>query len=291
MSEATFPERIVMATDLGARSDRALARAAQLARTWHSELVVAHVVHPDEASRRDQLTSGMPAWRRPESWTQGLERRLREDLDAEGITARTRMVVGAAADALPRALDEEAAGLVVLGVARDVRADRIQLGSTVDAIVRHSRVPLLSVRHRVRGPYRHVVVASDFSDPSAEALRLAARWFERARLTLFHTTTRPGSTIPADDSARRAQHDIVAGHCDTWLADVALPAPAHEALERVIEEGAPEKLLPDFVTSTNADLVVMGSKGRSGLARALLGSTAEHLLHSLDCDTLVVRAT
>ncbi|MBK8767793.1 MAG: universal stress protein [Burkholderiaceae bacterium] len=34
-----------------------------------------------------------------------------------------------------------------------------------------------------------------------------------------------------------------------------------------------------------------GSQGRSGLARALLGSTAENLLHALDCDTLVVRGS
>jgi nucleotide-binding universal stress UspA family protein len=48
-------------------------------------------------------------------------------------------------------------------------------------------------------------------------------------------------------------------------------------------------LLSDYVASADVDLVVLGSQGRSGLARALLGSTAENLLHTLDCDTLVVR--
>nr|HPM66487.1 universal stress protein [Piscinibacter sp.] len=65
--------------------------------------------------------------------------------------------------------------------------------------------------------------------------------------------------------------------------------PIEAALDRVLEFGAPETLLPDFVTSAHVDLVVLGSQGRSGLARALLGSTAENLLHTLDCDTLVVR--
>ena len=76
--------------------------------------------------------------------------------------------------------------------------------------------------------------------------------------------------------------------CDAHLAASALPGPLLEGLQRVIERGQPESLLPDYVASAAVDLVVLGSQGRSGLARALLGSTAENLLHTLDCDTLVV---
>lgn len=60
-------------------------------------------------------------------------------------------------------------------------------------------------------------------------------------------------------------------------------------MQRVLGQGTPEILLADYVASDDVDLVVLGSHGRSGLARALLGSTAENLLHALDCDTLVVR--
>lgn len=68
--------------------------------------------------------------------------------------------------------------------------DRIQLGSTVDTLVRRSRVPVLNV---ARDAYRHVVVATDFSNPAMDALRLAARWFDDSRMTLFHAyTPRPG---------------------------------------------------------------------------------------------------
>lgn len=58
---------------------------------------------------------------------------------------------------------------------------------------------------------------------------------------------------------------------------------------RVLEPGTPETLLSDCVASADVDLVVLGSQGRSGLARALPGSTAENLLNTADCDTLVVR--
>lgn len=290
MTEPTPPNRILVATDLSARCDRAVARAAQLALAWHSALVVAHVVHAAEVARRDQLAGSAPSWRRPESWAQTLQRTLGADLDAEGIAATARVVIGApAAAAVQQALADEGAGLVVLGVAKDARMDRIQLGSTVDTLVRHSRVPVLNVRGRARAAYRHVVVATDFSAPALQALRLAARWFPGARLSLFHAYVPPGTMLGNGAAADDAWRAAATQECTAHLAEAALPAPVLASLQRVIERGQPEVLLPDYVASTGADLVVLGSQGRSGLARALLGSTAENLLHVLDCDTLVVR--
>ncbi|KWT82847.1 hypothetical protein WDL1CHR_06350 [Variovorax sp. WDL1] len=289
MVEYIPPKRIFVATDLSARCDRALARAAQLAKAWRSELIVAHVVDATEIARRDQLTSSAPSWRRPESWSQTLERTLSADLEAEEITATSKIVIGSPAEAVQQAVTGDRAGLVVLGIAKDARMDRIQLGSTVDALVRHSRVPVLNVRGRARAAYRHVVVATDFSEPSMHALRLAARWFEGARLTLFHAYMPAGSPLTTGPAADDSWRAVVTQQCAERLVESALPGPIEAGLRRVIERGQPEALLPDYVASAGVDLVVLGSQGRSGLARALLGSTAENLLHTLDCDTLVVR--
>lgn len=291
MAEPLLPQRVLLATDLSARCDRALARAALLAKQWHSGLIVAHVVHDAEVAHRDRLISSAPSWRRPESWTQTLQRALDADLQAEGIAATARIVVGSPAEALQRAVIDDGAELVVLGIAKDARMERIQLGSTVDALLRNTTVPLLSVRGRARAPYRHVVVATDFSRPSTHALRLAARWFVGARLTLFHAYPPPSAPLvagmPADDSLPGA----LARECAAQLAQADLPIAISTCMQHVIERGQPEVLLPDFITSTGVDLVVLGSQGRSGLVRVLLGSTAENLLHALDCDTLVVRGS
>jgi len=285
----TLPTRIFMATDFSGRCDRALARAALLAKAWNSELVVVHTVHPGEVALRDRLSSGAPSWRRPESWALTLEHALRADLEAEGINATARVVIGSPAEAVQQAVDDDGAGLIVLGIAKDARMERIQLGSTVDALVRRSRVPVLNVRGRARAAYSHVVVATDFSEPSLHALRLAAHWFEGARLTLFHAYMPHGSGLTPGAAADDVWRTAAVQECDAHLAAAALPAPVAAGLQRLIERGQPEPLLPDYVASTGADLVVLGSQGRSGLARALLGSTAENLLHTLDCDTLVVR--
>ncbi len=72
---------------------------------------------------------------------------------------------------------------------------------------------------------------------------------------------------------------------------VALDIAKDARLDRVQLGSTVETLLPDYVVSADVDVVVLGSQGRSGLARALLGSTAENFLHTLDCDTRVVRGS
>ncbi|HEY0821322.1 MAG TPA: universal stress protein [Rhizobacter sp.] len=289
MTQPARPQRIVLATDLSARSDRALARAAQLATAWQSELLVAHAVAPSEVAERDRLLGSAPSWRRPESWTQTLQRRLDADLAAEGIQAKSTVLVGNAATAVQQAVNADEAGLVVLGIAKDARMERIQLGSTVDALVRGSRVPVLNVRGRARGPYRHVVIATDFSDHSMNALRVATSWFEGARLTLFHAYIPPGASAEAGSTADDTWRASITQEYISHVARAELPDAVAARVQRVIERGETEALLADYVASADVDLVVLGSHGRSGIARALLGSTAENLLHTLDCDTLVVR--
>lgn len=167
--------------------------------------------------------------------------------------------------------------------------DRIQLGSTVDSLVRRSRVPVLNVRSKARTPYRHVVVATDFSQQAGRALALASRWFEGARVTLFHASMPPGSPIKTGSAASESWRAAIAQQCDSHLSALEMGASSATTLERLLEQGHPAELLADYVSQEEVDLVVMGSHGRSGLAGMLLGSMAEHLLHALDCDTLVVR--
>lgn len=289
MTEPTLPTRVTVATDMSARCDRALARAWQLARTWNSELGVVHAVSPSEVAHRERMCGGAPSWRRSEPWTSTLERRLRDDLVAEGISASCSVVVGAPADAVLEASGRDGNSLVVLGIAKDAYLDRIQLGSTVDSLVRHARVAVLNVRLRGSTPYGHVLVATDFSEPAGRALAMAARWFEGAKLTLFHAYQPSVSAVDMGTAAIDASRATATRQYEAHLAGLDLPASIATALQRLLEPGLPAELLADYVAHGNVDLVVLGSQGRSGLPRVLLGSTAEQLLHSLDCDTLVVR--
>lgn len=56
-----------------------------------------------------------------------------------------------------------------------------------------------------------------------------------------------------------------------------------------ISQGLPEQVIPDFSSKLDAELVVIGTIGRTGITAALLGNTAEHVLEQLDCDVLAIK--
>jgi nucleotide-binding universal stress UspA family protein len=142
--------------------------------------------------------------------------------------------------------------------------------------------------------FRHVLCPLDFSESSLRALDYAvmvARRFEAA-LTVLHAaptfdplTTRTG---PLADDFRivnlPTREDVV-----TELARVAHDAGADaERLTTVAEAGQTVPTILDHALARNADLLVMGTHGRSGFERFLLGSVTEKLLRKSPCPVLTV---
>ncbi len=109
------------------------------------------------------------------------------------------------------------------------------------------------------------------------------------RLGVLHAELPPGegltSVVAAGDSRRAAAADQL----ERFVAGSGVDPAVVVSIQRLLEHGHSASLLAERVGPTPVDSVVLGSQGRSGVARMLLGSTAEHLLHALDCDTLVVR--
>lgn len=60
--------------------------------------------------------------------------------------------------------------------------------------------------------------------------------------------------------------------------------------ERIhVEEGMPEDVIPAVADRLNAEMVVLGTVGRTGLSAAIIGNTAEHVIDRLDCDVLAIK--
>lgn len=282
--------RIVLASDLSGRCDRALDRAALLASEWDAELVVVHAMDESEAVRDTRLTRNLPSWRQPEQHQTAAEVWLREDLHAQGVAATVDVTSGNAHDVVLAATQHEGVALLVTGIAHDDPLDRIQLGSTVDSLLKDVAVPMLTVRRRARGPYRHVLVATDFSSASGPALATALAWFGNLRVTLFHAFYVNDADLDANPRALEAPQRLATVQYQRFLAESGLTPEATQKLNLVFEHGHTEALLRDFVHHEGVDLVILGTHGYGGFLRTLLGSTAQSLLHLLDCDTMIVRS-
>ncbi|MDA8034186.1 MAG: universal stress protein [Actinomycetota bacterium] len=135
-----------------------------------------------------------------------------------------------------------------------------------------------------------VVVGIDGSPPSSRALAAAAdeaRW-RKARLRVVGAWSFPafaaGAYVPAG-----AYEDVPAAldaAVAAQVAEVLGPQPDVQ-VERVTGEGPAASFILD--AAKDADLVVVGSRGRGGFAGLLLGSVSSQVVHHAHCPVLVVR--
>jgi nucleotide-binding universal stress UspA family protein len=289
------PCRILLATDLSARGDRALERAVTIAAGTQAHLTILHVfeeIRDDMPMYKYRVSS----WRRPDDAVETAKRRIRHglrlDLGDAVENATVLLEEGEPADVIERIAITDDIDLIVTGVAREGLFARrpVILGETVDRLLRRSPVPLLVVRNRARAPYERILVAVDFSDVSALAIEAALRFFPSHTLYLLHAFEVPYASL-MDDGERFAgeyrntrMHDL-----EAFLDTLSLTGHDRRRLVPLIQRGHPERLIRDHVLTQDADLVVMGTHGRGVMLEALLGSTAKGVLESLPCDALVVR--
>jgi nucleotide-binding universal stress UspA family protein len=132
-----------------------------------------------------------------------------------------------------------------------------------------------------------VLCAVDFSENSERALEYAgaiARWY-RARLTIAHVHTAPPVLELAAETEDAVQRDRVLGRLQDFVA--SLPPGLHTQL-RAVAGAPPGRLIAALAADIRADLVVVGSHGRSRLERLMMGSVSESVVRLSPCPTLVV---
>jgi nucleotide-binding universal stress UspA family protein len=151
-------------------------------------------------------------------------------------------------------------------------------GIVASQCVRYAEGPVLLVAPRFVGPYRHILLATDFSATAAVACRWAdeAARHDGAKLTVLHVRTPRELGMPA------AEHRL-----EAFVKDHA-PLVGSSA-RRVVKDGAQRgRTIADFASDEQVDLIVMGRRGHSPIRHLLVGSTAERVLKKIACNVLLL---
>ena len=272
---------VLVAVDLSEGADEALRQADALAHRFAAPLHVCHVL--PELLRVRMLFPQL--LRQDASDLQTLERRV-----AGMIAARVDMVTGRSPDRYSVSIEVGSPHSGILQQAEQIRPGVLVLGAgrVTDRVVRYAPCPVLVAR---ASPPGKVLGATDFSDPSLPAVETAAS--EAASrgvaLCLIHSidltpivmTEIPMPPLPLDvledlqASARERLQKCLRGF-DTRGECVIGNGNAASDILRAAQD------LP-------AELVVVGTRGRTGLVRLALGSVAEAVLSRAHCSVLVVR--
>lgn len=280
-------QRILVATDFSTRSERALRRAVMLARQLCAPLDLVHVVDDDQPrklldARRDAASGFL------EQMALGVRKK-------NGIHCDPRIILGEAFDAIIRVSEELSSDLIVIGAHRRQILRDVFIGTTAERIIRSGSRPVLMVNAVAAGPYSRILAPIDLAASSAAAMDAmqtlglargaavdALHLFEPIAAEKMDRAALPPAEKKAYLTAEQAQgeqrlREILAGAGVNPDRCIVRPRES-----RIVEQ------ICDVAKETKADLIVMGTRGRTGLARMVLGSVAEEVLRQSDRDVLAV---
>jgi nucleotide-binding universal stress UspA family protein len=150
------------------------------------------------------------------------------------------------------------------------------------------------VKRPVRGPYRRVVVATDFSDQSRQALELALRLAPRAKFQLLHAYEGLEGQLWRASIAKseilRYRRELARKSREEMKVFLRRLGLQNKSIGRFVRHGRAPHVITALAQHSRPDLVCVGSVGRTGLPHVLLGSVAEHVLREVSCDVLVARS-
>jgi nucleotide-binding universal stress UspA family protein len=288
--------KLLCPVDFSPGSQHALEVAARMAREADGELVVAHAWHlPVAAFGADYSVPPELFQEVVDDVQRGLAAATADATRFGAPRVSSRLLHGVAWDQIVAATrDDPAIDLIVMGTHGRSGLARVLLGSVVEQVIRHAPCSVLAARGPGGlQPFRKVLCPIDFSEDSRRALAYAAELTAPggAGITLLHVVE-PAitfSNLPmAEDNLqsldRRATHELV-----RWASELETKVAVPVATE--IRIGRPGvQTLTTLDADPTFDLVIVGSHGRTGIRRVLLGSVAEQVLRHAACPVLVARA-
>jgi universal stress protein E len=279
--------QILAASDFSTRSNRALRQAGLLAQTSRAQLALVHVVDDDQPEALVDMEKREAA------------RILAEQMsvmdELQGVECRPIVAVGAPFSGILEAAASTRADLVVMGSHRKQILRDIFVGTTVERVIRTGPFPVLVVNNEAQRRYEKVMAAVDMSEPSANALRMAkaAGLTGEVGATLLHAfqPLAKGKAFVAGTNESRIIESVAGDRrraTDELIAFMVANGLSPEGWTLRVEEGAVMEVISHAVAEVQPDLLILGTHGRSGLLKALLGSVTEEALRSLSVDILAV---
>ncbi len=267
-------QRILLATDGSEYSAGAVRVATALARRNQAKLLIVGVAvyNPEYATTVPGL----------EQAALDLARRsvAGAALAAEGIDHD--VVITEAEDpsrGIVDAAEEYRADVIIMGRRGRRGLARAMVGDATARVIGHAPCSVMVVPRGAKASDRSILVATDGSRYGDAAAFAATRLALATNLPL----TVVSAVLASHNDARRREA------VDAVERIKSGPAAAALAINGVVAEGRPEKVIIDQARQSGADLIVMGTHGRTGLDRLLMGSIAERVIGFADCAVLAVK--
>ncbi|MFS4416070.1 universal stress protein [Maribacter sp. 2307ULW6-5] len=282
----TLLEKIVLATDFSADAKQLEETALILAKTFKAEVVPVHVL-PNDLVNHDVREHVV-------DMAQDKLAEISERTTLAGVRAGTPLLeFGAPHDGVVKAAAKINANLIVTGSGEGLQHTDPHLGTTTERIIQQSEKPVFVMKAGTSLSVKHILCPVDFSKASERALANAlalTRRFTSALTILSVCESQAASWFGTErdreeeNKSRLAQHER---KFDDFLSKFNLTDVAWSKKSPV---GRPAEEILKTIAKKEIDLLVMGTHGRSGLNRLIMGSVTEKVIRTVPCSFMTLKS-
>ena len=294
-------QKILVSTDFSLCSKAALDQAVSLARQTGAKIVLAHTL-PDLR----QLVTTLPVEARRDFFygdgdlfdkevRRESDAKLRQviaDLDAPDLDITFETLLGTPYLELTHAVQQEGYDLVLAGTRGLSQWEQLFVGSTARRLVRNCPSSVWIVKAGHQGVPKVVLAATDFSDSSLKAVRegLRVAQLSRSHFHLLHVIEElDEELIKRSPHGSPMRKDINNYSRQRLQSFVQLLETDPDKVHLHLSLGTAWQEIARTAQKLGADLVVIGTLGRTGVSRMLIGNTAEKVLDTCDSSILTVK--
>jgi universal stress protein E len=182
--------------------------------------------------------------------------------------------------------------LILMGSGEKGRGDKYKLGNITENVIRASDIPVWVVKSDTPADIQHVICPLDFSEPSKRALTNAihiARTF-KADLTLLTVIHPIGDSFLGiknhleEEHRKNTEKHVL--EFEEFLSEFDFYG--IEYVKKIVE-GNPEEEILKIITYPTYKLLIMGTTGKSGLAKILIGSVTEKVVREVPCSFVTLK--
>lgn len=268
-------ERIMLATDGSDYSSGAIQVAIDMAQRYHAKLLIVSV-----AVYNPEYSTSVPGL---EVAAIDMARRNAAEAMERASSLDHELVIAKAADpyrGIVDAAEEYRADVIVMGRRGKRGLARSMLGDATARVIGHASCNVLIVPRGARSCQKGIIVATDGSRYGDAAAITAGKMAVMDALPL----TVVSAVLPGHNAQRRKEAQLAVQRVQYGLGKTAASITG-----LVLEGDRPDEVIVAQMRKSGADLIVMGSHGRTGLDRVLLGSIAERVIGQSEVSVLVVK--
>jgi len=206
----------------------------------------------------------------------------------EGASIKTELLEGPVYEKLVHLAEDENYSIIIMGSRGKTRIERALVGSVTARVIGHTTKDVLVVPEDTSIKWRNTVLATDGSkyceDATTKAIEFAKSYGEELKiLSVVDVPDEFYAEAPkvAEEMARKA--NALVNNVKKQAESCKVNASAH------VGEGDAYKVITDFAKKENSDVIIMGSHGRTGLKKILMGSVTEKVIGHAPCPVLIAR--